>query len=131
MKRDTDALTHFTPRDDYTTIEQFYPYYLSQHSNNVCRLLHFIGTTIAIRNILMLLYTFSIIYLVYAIVGAYSLAWIGHFFVEKNKPATFNYPVKSLICDFIMYGKIITGQIHNDFKKHGLKNIKQIDTELF
>lgn len=43
--------------------------------------------------------------------AGYGLAWIGHFFVEKNKPATFKYPIYSLLADWKMFLEIITGKI--------------------
>jgi hypothetical protein len=130
MKRDINTC-QFTPRDDFANLTQFYPYYLQQHSNNLSRLLHFIGTTLTLICVILFILKRSPWYILYAILSAYSFAWVGHFFFEKNKPATFSYPLKSLLCDFIMFYKIATRQLHNDFKKFGIRNIKVIDTELF
>jgi hypothetical protein len=130
MKRDISTC-QFTPREDFANIAQFYPYYLSQHSNNVTRLLHFTGTIFAITNLIMFLYTRALNFLFYALISGYLFAWIGHMFFQRNKPAVFSYPWKSLLCDFIMCYRILTRQIQNDLKKYEIKNIKLIDTELF
>ena len=84
------------------SFKDFYPFYLSEHMNPVCRLLHFLGTGSVIILILI-----SIIYSNRAWMCAplcgYAFAWIGHFVFEKNKPATFSYPIYSLIADFLMF----------------------------
>ncbi|EAS05913.2 transmembrane protein (macronuclear) [Tetrahymena thermophila SB210] len=95
----------------YTNFQDFYPFYLSQHSNIINRRLHYIGTTIS-----MMLFVISILltqyqYLPLVIVSGYAFAWVGHFFFEKNKPATFKYPVMSFMGDFKMWYQITTKQI--------------------
>ncbi len=100
----------------YTSLKEFYPYYLEEHQNPTCRILHFIGT-----GLLFLLLAIGIIsgnyYWLIAIpfVG-YGFAWVGHFFFEKNKPATFQYPLFSLTSDFIMFFELLTGK--EKFKKN-------------
>jgi hypothetical protein len=130
MKRDISSC-QFTPRDDFANLSQFYPYYLNEHRNNVSRLLHVIGTTFAIISLVLFIWTRQLNFLLYAVISGYLFAWIGHFFFEGNKPATFSYPWKSLQCDLIMYWRILTRQIQHDIKKYEIKNIKLIDTELF
>ena len=69
----------------YTNFKDFYPYYLSEHSNKTTKLLHFIGTTIAIYLYIRFFMTFDLMYLLYSLLAGYGFAWVGHFFVEKNK----------------------------------------------
>ena len=92
--------------DKYITFWEFYPFYLSQHQNVVCRLLHFIGTSIII--ILLIFYVNTPKDLLLIPLVAYGFAWVGHFFFEKNKPATFKYPFYSLMGDFVMFWQILT-----------------------
>tara|TARA_B100000945_G_C20370386_1_gene591774 strand:- start:50 stop:382 length:333 start_codon:yes stop_codon:yes gene_type:complete len=92
----------------YQTFKQFYPFYLSEHMNPVCRGLHFIGTFIVA--IVILLSIFQIKFLLFAPIFGYGFAWIGHFFFEKNKPATFSYPLYSLIADWVMFKDIFFGK---------------------
>jgi len=100
-----------------TSFQEFYPFYLSQHSNKTCRLLHMIGTTIVLALTLT-----SIIYLnprilILVPIAGYGFAWVGHFFFEKNKPATFKYPWWSLKSDFKMYFEILSNTISLDASK--------------
>ena len=92
-------------------INDFYQFYLSQHKNKNCRRLHFIGTTFGVLTALYFIYNQLYIYLLISIVLGYLPAWIGHYFFEKNRPATFKYPLKSFLCDFYMYWDILKGKI--------------------
>ena len=91
--------------EKYTTFREFYPFYLSQHQNSACRLLHFIGTGIII--VLLIFYVNTAKDLLLIPFVGYGFAWIGHFFFEKNKPATFKYPIYSLMGDFVMFWHIL------------------------
>ena len=95
----------------YRTVSEFYPFYLSQHSNRTSRRLHFVGTTLA----LALLVTAVVMKLWWLIAVAflqgYALAWIGHFFFEHNKPATFDYPWFSFLSDWRLWWEMLTGRI--------------------
>jgi hypothetical protein len=44
-------------------------------------------------------------------VVGYGLAWVGHFFIEKNRPATFKHPLYSLLGDFVMFKDILVRRI--------------------
>jgi hypothetical protein len=95
----------------YKSFWSFYPYYLTEHSNFTNRTLHFIGTALllVILIIAIALQKWWMLALI-PLVG-YGFAWVGHFFIEKNKPATFTYPLYSLGSDFVMFWHILTGQI--------------------
>ncbi len=95
----------------FATFREFYPYYLSEHANRACRRLHFTGTTLVILTIGYAVYTTSWALLWLAPLFGYGFAWTGHFFFEKNKPATFKYPFYSLMGDFVMYRDILIGKI--------------------
>ena len=94
------------------TYKEFYVYYLTEHENSTCRLLHFIGTGIVISVVFYL--SLNALWRSYwwtlPLIG-YGFAWIGHFFFEKNKPATFQYPFWSLYSDFKMFFQLLLGQI--------------------
>ena len=91
------------------TFKDFYPFYLSEHLNPVCRLFHFIGTLTVITLILLSVILSKNLWIYSPFVG-YSFAWIGHFVFEKNRPATFKYPLYSLLGDFLMFFHLITGK---------------------
>ena len=125
MKEEINDNLHYIP-GKYTTLEKFYPFYLSQHSNNLCRLLHYIGTTIASLHLLFAIFKLYPLYILFGLLYGYGFAWVGHFFVEKNRPATFKHPFLSLACDYVMVYHFLTGQISHQFKKYNLKNRKPI-----
>ncbi|MBK6338303.1 MAG: DUF962 domain-containing protein [Bacteroidetes bacterium] len=95
----------------YKTFKDFYPYYLTEHSDKTCRILHYLGTTGLIVLLVKFILEPSVLNFFLMPLCGYFFAWIGHFFFEKNKPATFQYPGFSLLSDFLMYFHFLTGQI--------------------
>ncbi len=100
-----------TTTTDYKTFEEFYPYYLEEHSNRTCRRLHFIGSTIGIILGITAIATANWWLLLLAFVQGYAWAWVGHFYFEHNKPATFQYPWMSFKGDWKMWWQMLTGKI--------------------
>jgi len=96
---------------EYKNFTEFYPFYLSQHQNKVCRRLHFIGSSLVILMSIYVAITGDLVLLFLLPVIGYGFAWAGHFQFEKNKPATFIYPVYSLLGDWIMFKDILIGKI--------------------
>lgn len=94
----------------YKTFKEFYPYYLSEHQNYTSRLLHFIGTTLFFVVIMGAFLFHNVSFLILCPIVGYGFAWVGHYFFEKNKPATFKYPLYSLASDFKLYFQILGGQ---------------------
>jgi hypothetical protein len=135
----------------YTNLDDFYPYHLSQHSNNMNRLLHYIGTiagTCYFMQGVFYFFTFlslalqkdaatssvgvfylSLFYMVIGFLVGYGFAWIGHFFFEDNKPAITKYAWMGFLCNYITLGKFLTGQIDNEFKKYLIRNNKFIPVD--
>ena len=99
------------PQGGPTDFKTFFPYYLREHAHPLCRALHYIGTTLVIALAAYAIGTAHYVYLWGLPVVGYFFAWVGHFFIEKNKPATFTYPLWSLIGDFKMYFLFITGRM--------------------
>lgn len=95
----------------YTSFREFYPFYLGEHSNRTCRLLHFVGTWIVVGIIVTAIATANAWWLLAAPVAGYGFAWVGHFFFEKNRPATFTYPVYSFMGDWVMWKDIMVGKV--------------------
>lgn len=95
----------------FKTFAEFYPFYLGEHSNRNCRRLHFVGSTLALVCLVMLVASGRPQYLLYALLCGYGFAWIGHFGFEKNKPASFKRPLYSLMGDWVMYRDLWTGRI--------------------
>ena len=90
------------------TFVEFYPLYLAEHRQPRNRRLHFIGSTLALVCLFFLLFTGDLWWLPAAVVCGYAFAWVGHFFVERNRPATFKRPLFSLMGDWVMWWQILT-----------------------
>jgi hypothetical protein len=95
----------------YLSFATFYPFYLTEHRNPTCRRLHFAGTFLVLLALLAITGTQSWSFLWVLPVIGYGFAWMGHVFFEKNRPATFQYPLYSLMGDFRMFYEILTGRL--------------------
>ena len=95
----------------YTSFREFYPFYLGEHSNRTCRRLHFAGSALVLVTLVLAIVTrrWESLWLL-PLIG-YGFAWVGHFFFEKNRPATFTYPLYSLMGDWVMFRDILMGRI--------------------
>lgn len=94
----------------YTSLMEFYPFYLSEHQHPISRMLHFTGTGLVLVILFAIFVTLQWDKLFLLPVVGYLFAWVGHFFFEKNKPATFQYPFYSLASDFILFKDLLTGK---------------------
>ncbi len=99
------------PENGFTRFKDFYPYYLSEHRNPTCRMLHFVGSCLVLAVIAFAIITSQWIYLWLIPLIGYGFAWVGHFFYEHNKPATFRYPFYSLMGDWVMFKDILIGKL--------------------
>jgi len=95
----------------FASFRDFYPYYLSEHSDRRCRRLHFVGSTLVLLVVVLALSSGRPVWLWLAPVVGYGFAWIGHFAFEKNRPATFRHPLYSLMGDWVMYWDVWRGKV--------------------
>jgi hypothetical protein len=95
----------------YASFRDFYPFYLSEHSDRNCRRMHFVGSTLVIAVVVLALARNNWNWLWLTPVAGYGFAWIGHFAFEKNRPATFKQPLYSLLGDWVMYADILRGRV--------------------
>ncbi|HWP91847.1 MAG TPA: DUF962 domain-containing protein [Thermodesulfobacteriota bacterium] len=98
-------------KKEFKSFSEFYPFYLSEHSNPVNRRLHFFGCLLVILILLYAIFTKTWLALILLPIVGYGFAWIGHYFVEKNRPATFTYPLYSFMGDWVMFKDIISGKV--------------------
>ena len=105
-------LTKTHEKKPFTTFDEFYPFYLCEHTKPATKLFHFVGTALYLADLATFLsggmnqaspQEFKPVYLLTAAAKAYGLAWTSHFFIEKNKPATFKYPGFSFVGDHYMF----------------------------
>jgi hypothetical protein len=101
------------PQRPFRSFGEFYPFYLTEHTHPTSRRLHVIGTSLALALLLASLLTRTKWLVLLALVAGYGFAWIGHFFFEHNKPATFQYPGFSLLGDLRLWWDTVRG--HNRF----------------
>jgi hypothetical protein len=95
----------------FNSFREFYPFYLQEHSNITCRRLHFVGTSLVIALIVTVIVSGQLALLWALPLVGYGFAWVGHFFFEHNRPATFKHPLYSLAGDFVMYRDILIGRV--------------------
>ncbi|MGO4262665.1 Mpo1-like protein [Lysobacter sp. TAB13] len=95
----------------FASFSEFYPFYLSEHSNRTSRRLHFVGSCGVLILFALALAQARPWLLLAALLCGYGFAWVGHFFFEKNRPATFKYPFYSFAGDWVMFKDILTGKI--------------------
>lgn len=103
-----------SPVENLRTFERFadfYPYYLQEHRDSTCRRLHFVGTSLVIAIMAIALLSANWVLLWVLPLAGYTFAWVGHFFFEKNRPATFKHPFYSLLGDFVMYKDMLIGRV--------------------
>ena len=100
-----------------TTKQTFYDFYLDEHQNIACRRLHFAGSSFGLIGLAKSVKDRSAKPLLKGIAAGYACAWVGHFFFEKNKPASFKFPLKSFASDFRMYGDVLRGNLSLKDKK--------------
>ena len=106
---------------EHASFASFWPYYLREHARASTRALHYIGTTQVVGIALFALATGRWGWLIAVPLAGYAFAWIGHFAVEKNRPATFTYPLWSLAADFRMWALWLSGRLGPELDRAGVR----------
>ena len=101
----------------YRSYREFWPFYVSQHQEPGTRMLHFLGTSAVILCVIAAVVTQVWWLLLLGPAVAYGPAWVGHFFIERNRPATFRHPLWSLVGDFHMYGLMWAGRMEAEIAR--------------
>jgi len=114
----------------FARFADFYPFYLREHSNTICRRLHFIGSTLVLVCLWQLFRTGALAWLGYGLLCGYGFAWVGHFFFEKNKPATFTHPFYSFAGDWVLTSISPQRQGYDQFWFGTEARVTQTDTTL-
>ena len=104
------------------TYAEFWPYYLGQHAKRATRAWHMLGTSAAVLSIAGAVLTLDARLLLAALAAGYGPAWMAHAFIEKNRPATFGYPVWSLISDFRMTVLWLLRGLSSELRKAGVRS---------
>jgi hypothetical protein len=99
------------------SFDEFWPFYVREHSNKLTRQMHFVGTSLAVACVAGALVGRKHWLLLAAPIAGYGPAWISHFFIEKNRPASFKYPLWSLQADLVMWGKMLAGTMDGEVER--------------
>jgi hypothetical protein len=104
-----------------STYAEFWPFYLGEHARPETRALHFFGTLVSTLLLVLSVATLNAWFALAALITGYGPAWVAHFFVEKNQPATFKYPLWSLASDYRMTWVWLTGRLTHELEKAGVR----------
>lgn len=111
----------------YTSFEQFWPHYLREHAKPGTRMYHYIGTALTLVVAAAALFRGDALLLLAVPVVGYGFAWVSHAFVERNRPATFTYPLWSLMSDYRMFFLAISGRLRPELEKAGVSRSSGAD----
>jgi hypothetical protein len=106
-----------SPQRPLRTYGEFWPFYVSQHAASTTRTLHFIGTSLGLLCLVLAVVLQAWWLLIAVPIVSYGFAWVGHFFIEHNRPATFTHPLWSLRGDFHMYGLMLQGRMQGEVSR--------------
>ena len=104
----------------YTTFAEFWPFYLREHSKPATRALHYVGTSLVVALAGYALLMGEWLWLIALPLAGYFFAWLAHFTIEKNRPATFTYPLWSLFADFRMWWLWLGGGLKAELERAGV-----------
>ncbi|KAL3839434.1 hypothetical protein ACJIZ3_024025 [Penstemon smallii] len=107
---------------NFNNMEEFWVFYMKQHSKPGTRRCHFAGTTCSILWVTYAVIVSNWWLLIFVPLIGYGFAWYSHFFIEGNVPATFGHPIWSLLCDFKMFGLMLTAQMDKEIKRLNAQN---------
>ena len=101
---------------------EFWPFYLQQHALPATRAWHMAGTAIATVLLAAAILSWDYRLFLASVLAGYGPAWIAHFYVEKNRPATFRYPLWSLISDYRMAAIWLSGGLDHELERAGIRS---------
>lgn len=113
----------------YTTYDEFWPHYLREHALPQTRQWHYLGTSLAIVMLIAALVTATWWLFALVPVAGYFFAWVSHAFVERNRPATFTYPLWSLVSDFRMFFLFLSGRLAPELERAGVTGDRRLSPE--
>lgn len=107
----------------HRSFAEFWPFYLREHSSPRTRAMHYAGTSLVVLIAGAAVTTGSWWLLLVMPLAGYAFAWTSHALIERNRPATFTYPLWSLAADFKMWWLWLTGRLGPELSKAGLADV--------
>lgn len=111
--------------ETFHSFADFWPHYVNEHSKPATRLLHLLGTTMGIASAAYFIASGRWWLFFLGLIPGYGAAWIGHFFIEKNRPATFQHPLWSFMGDYKMIWLMLTGRIGTEVERLAVRSTKK------
>lgn len=108
----------------------FWTYYLQEHAQPGTRAMHYAGTSIVVLLLGSLPFAGQWWMGAALPLAGYGFAWAGHSLIERNRPATFRYPLWSLRADFVMWFRFLTGRMKGDLALAGVRPDGSVDPAL-
>ncbi|MBI1762872.1 MAG: DUF962 domain-containing protein [Acidobacteria bacterium] len=100
-----------------SSYDEFWLFYVREHSHPLNRQLHFTGGSLGLACLALMFYTGNLLFFPLGLLIGYGFAWVGHFFVEKNRPASFRYPLWSFRADWKMWALMLTGRMRSEVEQ--------------
>lgn len=110
----------YEPLPDGLSYDQFFAYYLREHRRPATRYVHYLGTVLGTLTIPLAIITGHVWLILVGVLVGYGHAWVSHFFIERNKPAAFKYPVWSYLSDYRMLWLFLTGRLRPALERAGV-----------
>jgi hypothetical protein len=101
----------------FASYQEFWDFYVLEHSQPMTRYFHFVGTLLGLVLLVWFLRSGSYFYIPLCFVVGYGFAWFSHFFIEKNRPATFKHPLWSFVSDYKMIFLMLTGKMDREVER--------------
>jgi len=100
------------------TFAEFWPEYVRAHSKPATQVIHCAGTIFGWMLLGGAIATRRWWWIALALIVGYAFAWTSHFFVEHNKPATFEHPLWSWWADQRMMFLTFVGRMGAEVRKY-------------
>ncbi len=109
----------------YKSFEEFWPFYVAEHSKSGTRWFHLLGTTAGLATVVYFVASGKWWLFPLGLIPGYGCAWLAHFVIEKNRPATFEYPLWSFLADYKMIALMLTNRWSHEKAQKIQRGLKQ------
>ena len=108
----TSAQTH-----TFSSFREFWPHYVGEHRRPLNRAIHYLGALLVLSLVVLAIWQAAPMYLAFAPIAGYGLAWFGHVLIERNRPATWSYIAWSFLGEWKMFFLAVTGRMRDEVER--------------